>query len=1266
MKIVETSINNRTGIVVLTLLLIIAGATAYVTIPKEANPSVEIPMFIVTTIYPGIGPSDMESLITQPLERELQGINGIEEITSTTLESVSMVIVEFGLDIALTEASQRVRERVGLARNDLPTDAEDPIITEIDIDDFPIMTINLAGNYPLSRLTDTAERLQDVFETVSGVREVNLIGGIEREVQVDVNLASLNGHNISFNQIMGAIQQQNVTIPGGNVDVNRLRYLLRISGEFDDPKEIEDLVISPPEGGGPEDDSNPGVIYIRDLADVIFGFEERQSFSRLTIWQEVNGDGTLNAVPDDDIIENQVVSLNILKRPGANILETAGGINEALSSFAFPEGTQILITGDQSDNIDTLITDLENSIISGMLFVILVLVFFLGARNALLVGTAVPLSIFVGFIVLQLMGQTVNFIILFSLIIALGLLVDNSIVVVENIYRYLEQGYGRFEAAQKATSEVGYALIASTLTLLAAFAPMLFWPGIIGQFMSYLPMTLIIVLTCSLFVALVIYPVLTALVVKLENEEKAEKGKLSKWIGVILLTLTALIIGIINPITLAVTIASGLVIYGLYHFLIEPASLKFTTKSLPKIVISYQDFLKWMLIRDYSSRRSLLRNSFSLGCFTMGILLLIMGGMISTVSETASYILLVPGGVLLALGILGIIIHTLETIILGRKISVFVGLILALFILLVNGLNLLGGTEIDFNLLLVMLSLPIFLIVLGLIGITLKKEKNLILTDHRALLVNSTFGVLFVIIAGFTIAPTGVTFFPEGEPGQLVVNIEGPIGMNIETSNKMVKEIQNKFQNLMETNPESKANVENVLVNVGISGGGPFGGSGLPQAEMSRITINMVDFGERKEPSSQTMAKVRQQLQGIPDALIQIDQEQMGPPTGPPVNIEISGEDFTIIQSITREINSMLKEASETGTIPGLVDVRDNISGGLPEYRILINHEKAIRSGISLADIAQTIRFAMNGFEVGSYRDGEDEYDIIIRLREEDRSELESLENLMISNMSGDKIPLVSVAEFVDGSGLGSITRLNLRRTATVEGQVSPGFSANEVLVNVQEMLDDYQANLPTGYSMEYTGENQDQEESFGFLTTALLVGFALIFFVMLVKFNSLKAPFIILIAVGLSLTGVLAGLMLTRTLFSLMTFIGIISLAGIVCINNIVLVDYIKQLLDQGKSKTDAIIEAGGIRFRPVMLTALTTILGLVPLTFGINIDFVGLFASFDPNFQLGSENSLFWGPMGIAIISGLTFATFLTLVIVPVLYSVFDSLSTRLGKAW
>ncbi len=1257
MKLTELTLKNRTVVIVLTAILVIAGAFSYSSIPKESNPSIEIPIFIVNTIYPGISPSDMESLITQPIERELQGISGVKDIRSTTTESFSSVVVEFDLDIPLSEASQRVRERVDLARTELPPDAEEPFIIEIDLDDFPIMTINLAADYPLSRLTEVAERLEEAIETASGIREVEMVGKVEREVQVNVELAALNGYGLGFGQLVNAIQSQNLTIPGGTVDVDMMSYLVRVSGEFTDPAEIENLVVARPMGEGPH---GPGLVYMRDVANVFFGFKDRESFARLRAYK-VEENGRKVELADEDIQDNQVISLNIKKRPGVNILDTVEEVMAIVEAFPIPEGTSVIITGDQSEDITKLISDLENSIISGMLFVVLVLVFFLGVRNALLVGTAVPLSILVGFIVLFSLGYSANFIILFSLIIALGLLVDNSIVVVENIYRYREMGYERFEAARLATNEVGFALIAATSTLLAAFIPMTFWPGIIGQFMGYLPLTLIIVLLCSLFVALVLYPVLTAYLVRLDTEEKKPTSILLKGIGIGVAIFAAIAIGMANFTTLMVTLLTIVFFVVTFKFIIKPASDVFTEKTLPRILQYYKVMLRTFLKRDYSVKYAMLRNTLALGSLTLALLLAILGGVVGLFSP-ASIILFAIAGVLGAIGALLIVVHFFEAIFRGGMVSIIVGLLLGLLnvtILLLVSI----GSVVSSTVWMVLLSVPAILIVVGGVGLLRKSDKPLILTDNRALMLNSVIGVLFSIFAMFSLAPTGVEFFPQTDPNRIIIELEGPIGMNVNSSNKIAESVQQRIYTLIDEDPLVKANIENIQINVGVSGD-PFFGGGGQSPELSRLTVNLVDFGDRPEPSARTLTKLREVVRDIPDIMVNIEGEQQGPPTGAPVNIEVSGEDFDEIVRITREITDKLIEASATRAVPGLVDVRNNVSGGLPEYSILVDYERASRFGLSMSDIAQTIRIANNGLDASKWRDGEDEYDIVVRLRPEDRQDLESLRNLNIMNPAGARIPLVSVAEFREGVGLGSITRLNLQRTATVEGQAAPGFSGPEVLAKAQEVLADYQQNLPAGYTMKYTGESEDQDEAFGFLTTALMVGFALIFLVMLAKFNSIISPLIIMIAVGLSLIGVLLGLILTRTPFGLMTFIGIISLAGIVCVNNIVLLDYVKQLSEKGMQKKNAIIEAGLIRFRPVILTALTTILGLVPLTFGINIDFVELFISFDPRFQFGSESTAFWGPMGIAIISGLTFATFLTLVVVPVLYSAFDSLAGRVSS--
>ncbi|MDG5767354.1 efflux RND transporter permease subunit [Balneolales bacterium ANBcel1] len=1266
MQVIEQAIKNRMLIVVLAGILVVAGLYSYITIPKESAPSIDIPLFIISTIYPGIGPSDMESLVTQPLERELQGIEGVSEIRSTTFEGFSSIVVEFDLDVENIVASQRVREQVDMARSELPSDAEDPIITEFSIDDFPIMTVNLAADYPLAQLTQIAERLEEELETIAGIREVDVIGGLEREVQVNVDLAALKGYNVSFQQIVGAIQTQNLTIPGGNIDVDRLSYLLRVTGEFQHPNEIEDLVVfAPPAGGGNNGQVQPpGMIYMRDLAEVIYGFKDRTSYARLTAFMIEDDNGEMIPIPREDIIENQVISLDIKQRTGSNILDIADEVDQVLANFGFPAGTQIIMTNDASVYVRDMISDLENSIISGMLFVVLVLVFFLGVRNALLVGTAVPLAIFVGFLVMTVMGLTVNFVILFSLIIALGLLVDNSVVIVENIYRFRELGHKRFDAARLGATEVGYALLASTATLVAAFLPLLFWPGIIGKFMSYLPMTLIIVLLSSLFIALVIYPALTGYFVKLDHEKKRKKSRLAKytlWAGLVVI---ASVVGISNYITLIVLVLVVAFFTITYKLVVKPLSTVFTGRFLPAFIDGYKAFLGWMLQRNYNVRGAYWRNMFSLSAFTLGFLLLVAGGLFSIFLGAAAAPIAILGVVALVVGAVGIVVHTVESVFLGGKRSVIAGAVVAVvFALTLFGFSLLTA-EVTLPVFLRIMVLPLVVMVIGSLGMFRTRREPLILTDNRARLLNTAFGAMFGIFVIFSFTPTGVSFFPDTDPNRIDINIEGPLGMNIDASDAMVRDIQERLNRMLDENPNTEASIENIQINVGIAATGGFG-AGVPSPERARISLNLVDFSDRKESSSMSMARIREALRGVPDAFIQVEGQEMGPPTGSPVNIEISGDDFEQVERFTQEVRRMLQDAEFSGRIPGLVDVRDNVSGGMPEYNVHIDHEKARQFGLTLSDIAQTVRIAINGLEASTFRDGEDEYDITVRLRKEDRDNLDKLNDLTI-NQAGMQIPLISVASFDEGVGPGSITRLNLQRTAIVEGDAAPGFSGPQVLAEVQNYLADYRESLPDGYTMEYTGESEDQDESFSFLTTALAISFALIFLVLLAKFNSLIIPFIIMIAVGLSLIGVFLGLIVTRTEFSVMVFVGIISLAGIVCINNIVLVEYIQQMMQKGRSRMDAIIEAGSIRLRPVLLTALTTILGLVPLTFGIDIDYIGFVTELDPAFQFGTESTQFWGPMGITIISGLMFATFLTLVIVPVMYSVFDSLSGKLSSAY
>ena len=1251
MKVTNVAIDLRIATIVFTVLATIGGALAYVTLPKESNPSIEIPNIVITTIYPGASPSDVENLITQLIEQEVQSINGIEQMRSTSTEGVSTIVVEFTPDVSMDEANQKVRDKVDIAKSELPSDVEEPIISEIDLSEFPIMTVNLGGEYSLARLKEVAEDLQDELETISSVLEVDLIGGLDREVIVEVDLAKLQGYNLSFTDISNAIRRENANIPGGSIDVDRLNYLVRIDGQFKAARELEDILIKSPDG-------RP--IYVRDVARAIFGFKDRESYSRLKVLRKRdNPEAELEDVADRSY--TQVISLNVKKRSGENIIQTSEEVRAKIAAFAFPPGTKVLITGDQSKEVRTLVKDLENNIISGLIFVVAVLLFFLGVRTSLLVGVAIPLSMFISFIVFQAMGQTLNFIILFSLIIALGMLVDNAIVIVENIYRYLEEGHSSWEAARKGTGEVGTAVVASTATTVAAFVPMLGWPGIIGEFMSFMPLTLIITLSSSLFVALIINPVITgylAVVPGAESRPMSKQMKILVFIGVGALALS---LGLAKPLTLAIVVVTSVVVYVLHVYILSKIADRFVGEGLPTLVDFYRGFVEQMLVRDYSVRWALARNASSLVALTIGVGFAVVGGVIAAIGGLPSgLVFLVPAGLLTLLGALGTMLHCFETLALGRQRSVVAGLAFGLLLALALGLLWLGGTPLEFESVAGVFLMPVTIVVCGALGfLLLGKREHLILTDNRARLMNTVLGGLFGIVVVFMVAPTGVEFFPETDPNQVLVKLEARLGTNIEASNQLSKRGQELLDGLIGQSPEAEKNLENVVVSVGVGGDSQFGG-GSSSPERSTMTLNLVDYSDRVESSADTLRRVRNTVRGIPGVDVTIDKDQQGPPTGPPVNIEISGPDFDEIVRISSELKAKLARAAESGEIEGLVDVRDNLDRGRPELQVVVDRERAGRFGLSTSQVATTVRTAIAGEEVSEIRDGEDEYDIRVRLAEQDRSSLDALRNLTILH-EGSQIPLVAVADLEVGGGLGSVTRLDMQRVVTVQGDAAEGVNAQALLTQVQSYVGEVE--LPPGYQMKYTGQNEDQNESFGFLGTAFFIGGALIFIILVAQFNSVIGPFMIMVAVVLSLIGVLLGLIFTRTPFGLMSFIGIISLAGIVVNNNIVLIDYTIQLRDRGYSKRNAIIEAGATRLRPVLLTAMTTVLGLIPLVFGLNIDFVGYFASGDPDFQLGSANTQFWGPMGTAIISGLTFATFLTLVIIPVMYSLVDSTQERLS---
>ncbi len=1086
------AIKHRTSVLFGMIIILLMGASAYVTLPKEAAPEIEVPFLAINTIYPGVAPEDIENLITRHIEEELNTLKDVKEITSTSVEGYSSISVEFNTGVNIDDALQKVRDKVDLAKPDLPEEAEEPQIFEFNFAEFPIMFVNVSGKYDLVRLKEVAEDLKDEFEQIPEVLEVQLSGGLEREVQVDVDLAKLKFYGIAFQDVIDAIDLENVTFPGGNIDVGEIKYLVRVPGEFSHAEPIEDVVITT---------MNGKPIYVRDVASVQFGFKDRDSYARLD--------------------KNSVVTLAVVKRSGENIIITANQVREVIEKMrpGFPPTTRVAITADMSEDVQEMVSSLENNIISGLLLVLAVLMFLLGVRNAGFVAISIPLSMFLSFLVIQGLGLTINFVILFSLILALGMLVDNAVVVVENIYRHLEQGWPNVQAARKGTGEVAMPIIASTFTTLGAFTPLMFWPGIVGEFMGYLPLTLIITLSSSLFVALTIIPTLCALFLRVDGRERGPgMRRAMRWTLILGSALFLAIIASSNPLTAGLFLATGVGLYALHRFVLRHIAHWAVDRVLPAALHVYEGRLAWAL-------------------------------------------------------------------------------------------------------------------------------------RHRGLTVLATIVVLILSIVSYGVFGRGVVFFPDDVPPAVAyVQVETPVGTVTEVTDDIVQNIESRMDGL-----GGRADIKNVVATTGSRTTNDFGQN--TGTHLATVTVNFKDFEERQGDAFDVIEEMRTTMgREIAGAIVNVEKPQDGPPTGAPVNIEIAGEDSRILQRISDDLIHTLESAPVYAKLDGL---RSNLDAARPELTIQVDRERAALYGLTTTDVGSTVRSAINGFEASKFRDGEDEYDIVVRLSKKDRADLNTLGDLTIVDDVGQQIPLSSIATWHVGSSYAGINRLDLERVVQVSADVRAPHNANATFLEVQETLGDFVGQLPPGYTVRYTGESEDQAEASEFLSRAFATAVVLIFFILISQFNSVTKPFIILTSVILSTVGVLVGLMVFRMPFGvIMTGIGVISLAGIVVNNSIVLIDYIQVLRDRdGLGRMESLLLAGRTRFRPVVLTAITTVLGLVPLAIGLNFDFIGLYARLQPELFWGGEQAAWWGPMAIAVIAGLTFATFLTLVLVPVMVSLLDS---------
>ncbi|MCO6357966.1 efflux RND transporter permease subunit [Roseivirga pacifica] len=1117
------SLRNKITVYVITFIIVAAGIYSYITLPKENFPEVEQPTVYVSTVHPGNSPEDMENLITRELEKEINTIEGVDNIQSTSVQDYSAIVVEFQVGIDVDDAVIDVKDAVDRAKSELPSDLKsDPEVIKFSIsENFPILNINLTDpTKTLDELNDMAEYLEDEIEKFQEISKVNIVGVDEKEVKIKVDPFKLEARKVTFNDIENAISAENVTLSGGNVIADGIRRNVRIIGEFDDPKQMLDIIIS---------NENNNIVYLRDVATVEYDYKDKQNYARLDL--------------------DPVVKVDVMKRSGENLLvatdKIMAVIAESRVNGEIPESTKVTITNDQSKDTREQVSSLGNNIIFGVILVVTVLLFFLGTRNSLFVGMAIPLSMFMALMILGLAGISINTMTLFGLIMALGMLVDNGIVVVENVYRLMEEGLSPMAATRRGVGEVALPIISSTATTLAAFIPLAFWPGIMGDFMMYLPLTLIITLGSSLFVALVINPVFISSFMRLDGTRVIDNKK------VLIRSSIALVLGIVFAFVLgAVAFGNLLMMIGgltlLNVYVLNPLSKRFQAGFLPVLENQYEKVLK------------------------------------RAVRSPMLY---------------------------------------------------LGGA----------------------------------------------FGLLIFSLVLFGIKTPQVVFFPENEPRYVNVFIEFPVGTDIDATNDFAVDIE---QQVIEIVKPYESIVESITTNVSQGAGDPGDPTAVGQSEephKARITVNFIESKLRGDINTlEVMEDIRAKVKLQPGVTLTVDKDAAGPPTGKPINLEIAGEDLEVLIGISERVVQRIQESG----IQGIEQLKSSLELGKPELVVDIDRDNARRFGLSTMSIANEIRTALFGREVSKYKEGEDSYEINVRLNQDYRYNIDALLNKNITfrdQNSGQlvQVPISSVADVHYSSTYGSIKRKDLDRVVTLSSNVLGGFNATEINEQLKVLMEDFE--MPAGYSYAFTGEQEEQAENMAFLAKALLIAVFMIFLIIVSQFNKITAPFIIMVSVLLSTIGVFLGLVIFNMKFVvIMTMVGIIALAGIVVNNAIVLIDFIELTrkrkreelgLEEGarlpmNDVIESIIIAGKTRLRPVLLTAITTILGLVPLAVGLNIDFIGLFTQYNADFYVGGDNVIFWGPMSWTIIFGLTFATFLTLIIVPTMYLIADKIMYRIDK--
>ncbi|MEO7311972.1 MAG: efflux RND transporter permease subunit [Chitinophagaceae bacterium] len=1121
------AVDNRTAIYIIAILISLYGVMKFNTMPKEQFPDIVVPTISIATIYVGNSPRDIENLVTRPIEKQLKGISGakVKKITSTSQTDYSLIIVEFDTDVKTELAKTKVKDAIDKAKTDLPNDlTSEPNAQEFAFSEMPIMFVNVSGDYDGIKLKQYADRMQDKFEELSEITRAEIVGAPEREIQVNVDPYKMQAARVSFTDIENAISRENRDITGGLIEVGDMKRTLKVKGQFTSALNLQDIIVRSSARGA--------TVYLKDIAELKDTIKEKDSYARL--------DG------------KNVVTLNIVKRAGENLISAAGKIKDIVAQMQkdeeLPKDLKVVITGDQSKATATSFKDLVNTIVIGFVLVMIVLMFFMGVTNAFFVALSVPLSVFVAFLFLPIADAivgtpvTLNFIVLFALLFGLGIIVDDAIVVIENTHRIYNNGkIPIIRSAKEAAGEVFIPVLAGTATTLAPFFPLLFWKGIIGKFMIYLPTMLILTLAASLIVAFIFNPVFAVSFMKPEGKEYAEaKSTIFK-----------------KPLFWVVLIFGVLLHLAGWH--------------------GFANFLLFMAILMVLNRY-------------------LFNG----------------------------IIHVFQNRILP--------------------------------------------------GLMNRYEKMLrwVLKGWRPVWMLVTLFLLFPVSVVLLMARGNKsTFFPSGDPNFIYVYLKMPVGTDIKKTDSVTTMLEKKvYKVLAAEHPSTPGSiVESIITNVANSANNPRDNNRSIRPNLGRIQVSFVEYEKREGKHTKPfLDAIRAEMKGIPGASIEVAQEDGGPPTDPPVNVEIVGDKFEEIAKVATSLSNYL----DTNQIYGIENLRMDVDLNSPEITINVDREKAMMEGLSTGQIGMEIRTAVFGKEVSKLKDGEDEYKIQLRYKDLMRNNITDLLNMRITFMDMNtmmikSVPISAVASVDYTNTSGAIARKNVKRTIQLQSNVLDPSMVGEVNKKLAEKIADFRTKnrIPADVTIKQTGQGEQEAETSSFLGLALGIALGMIFLILVLQFNSMSKPFIVLTEIFFSVIGVLLGYAFTgMTIATIMLGVGVIGLAGIVIKNGILLIEFTDELRGRVTRTREAAIQAGRIRIIPVLLTAIATTLGLLPLAVGFNIDFVSLFQHLNPHIFFGGDSVVFWGPLSWTIIFGLIFAFFLTLVMVPSMYIIAERIRRPMDK--